>query len=77
MFSAQVNLSGYKGSYCPTDDAAFLEFARKLPSPTIYNALRQAKPLTPVISFAKTRNFRRLFEKVPPPTGLCVVGDAA
>ena len=77
MLCLQVNLSGYKGSYCPTDEAGFLEFARKLPSPTIYNALRQAKPLTPIISFAKTRNFRRLFEQVPPPKGLCVVGDAA
>ena len=70
-------MSGYKGNYCPTDEQGFLDFARSLPCKKIYNALRQAKPLSPITTFSKTRNFRRLYDKVPPPKGLCVVGDAA
>lgn len=54
-----------------------MEWARALPSQTIYNALRNAKPVTPISTFAKTRNFRRLYEQAPPPKGLCVIGDAA
>lgn len=73
----QVNLSGYPGYHCPTDEEGFLEWARNLPSPVIYDTLKKAKPVSPISSYSKTDNFRRLFEKTPPPAGLCVVGDAA
>lgn len=54
-----------------------MEWARNLPSPVIYDTLVKAKPVSPISSYSKTDNFRRLFEKTPPPAGLCVVGDAA
>ena len=73
----QVLMAGYAGHYCPTDEEGFMEWARTLPSPTIYNALSKAKPITPISTFAKTRNFRRMYEQAPPPKGLCVIGDAA
>lgn len=72
----QVNLAGYKGHHCPTDEEGFLDFARSLPSPVIYDTLLQAKPVSPISTYAATGNFRRLFEAAPPPNGLCVIGDA-
>ncbi|KAL3145131.1 hypothetical protein ABBQ38_001735 [Trebouxia sp. C0009 RCD-2024] len=72
-----VNLSGYPGHHCPTDEEGFLEWAGNLPSPTIHDTLVKAKPVSPISSYSKTDNFRRLFEKTPPPSGLCVIGDAA
>ena len=72
----QVNLSGYEGHHCPTDEEGFLQFAKDLPSPVIYEALVHAKPVSPISAYRKTGNFRRLFEKAPPPNGLCVIGDA-
>lgn len=72
----QLNLSGYKGYHCPLDEEGFLQFAKDLPSPTIYEAIRHAKPVSDISAYRNTGNFRRLFEKAPPPNGLCVVGDA-
>jgi hypothetical protein len=43
-----VTLAGLGGDYPPTDgDAAFLDFARSLRSPQLYEAIRDAEPLTP------------------------------
>lgn len=75
-FLLQLNLSGYKGYHCPLDEEGFLQFAKDLPSPTIYEAIRHAKPVSDISAYRNTGNFRRLFEKAPPPNGLCVVGDA-
>ncbi|DBB05481.1 TPA: hypothetical protein ACH3X1_012440 [Trebouxia sp. C0004] len=72
----QLNLSGYKGYHCPLDEEGFLQFAKDLPSPTIYKAIRHAKPVSDISAYRNTGNFRRLFEKAPPPNGLCVIGDA-
>lgn len=77
MIAFQVLLTGYKGHYPPTDEQGFLDFARQLPSPTIHNALKQAKPISKILSYTKTGNVRHQFEKAPPPDGLCVIGDAA
>lgn len=76
VFPLQLNLSGYKGYHCPTDEEGFLQFAKDLPSPTIYEAIRHAKPVSDISAYRNTGNFRRLFEKAPPPNGLCVIGDA-
>ncbi len=73
----QVLLSGYKEHYPPHDTEGILEFTRSLPSTRVYDALAQAKPVTKVISYAKTGNFRQQYDQVPPPEGLCIIGDAA
>ena len=77
VFLHQVILTGYPGSYPPIDPKGFLEFARSLPSQTIYNALHNGKIVSKISRYAKTGNFRRRFDKVSPPQGLCVIGDAA
>ena len=38
-----VTLIGGGRDYPPTDDAAFLEFARSLPAPIIYDAIRTSR----------------------------------
>ncbi len=76
VYCLQLIFAGYKGHHPPTDDAGFLDYARNLPSPTIHNAIAKATPVSPILSYSKTGNFRRLFEKQPPPEGLCVIGDA-
>lgn len=43
-----VTLGSMTGQYPPTDETGFLEWARNLSDPSIYEALRVARPLTPV-----------------------------
>lgn len=46
---SQVILSGYNGDHPPADQEGFLEFARSLQAPDVYNKLKEATPLTPVM----------------------------
>jgi 2-polyprenyl-6-methoxyphenol hydroxylase-like FAD-dependent oxidoreductase len=72
-----VSLVGVGGDHPPTDDAAFLEFARTLRSPVLYEAIRDAEPLTPVHSFRVPDSRRRRYDKLRPwPAGFALVGDA-
>ncbi len=72
-----VSLYGFGKDYPPTDATSFLEFARSLPSPLIYEAIKSAKPLTPVYSYRGTQNRWRHYEQLSQlPEGLLVFGDA-
>jgi flavin-dependent dehydrogenase len=72
-----VTLAGAARDYPPTDEAAFLEFARSLPGPELYDAIRQATPLGPIRAFRRTANRLRHFERLRPlPAGFVAVGDA-
>ena len=68
--------AGFLGDIPPTDDAGFLEFARTLPQPHIYELLRRAEPLTPVVAHKFPADMRRHYERLPLPEGLVVLGDA-
>jgi 2-polyprenyl-6-methoxyphenol hydroxylase-like FAD-dependent oxidoreductase len=73
-----VGLCGYGRDYPPTDDAGFLEFARNLRSPIVYDAIKQATPLSPVHGFRQTSNRWRHYERAERwPERLIVLGDAA
>jgi 2-polyprenyl-6-methoxyphenol hydroxylase-like FAD-dependent oxidoreductase len=62
----------------PTDEAGFLEFARSLRSPLIYEAIRDAEPLTGITAYQRTENRRRHYNKLRRwPDRLIVIGDAA
>jgi 2-polyprenyl-6-methoxyphenol hydroxylase-like FAD-dependent oxidoreductase len=72
-----VSLSGYFGDHPPTDDAGFLEFARSLPAPDLYDAIKDASPVTPAArhKIPSSRWFH--YEKLARlPDGLVILGDA-
>jgi flavin-dependent dehydrogenase len=72
------SLSGAGRDYAPTDEEAFLDFAKGLRSPVLYEAIRDAEPLTPIMGFRHTANHRRHYERMPAwPERLVVLGDAA
>lgn len=73
-----VTVAGTNGDYPPTDQAGFLDFARSLPDPVIYESIRDAKPLTDIVSFRNTANRWHAYEKLDRvPQRLYITGDAA
>lgn len=74
-----VTLLGYGSGHAPpTKDEEFLDFARTLRSPALYDAIRDAKPLSPATGFRGTANEWRHYERMERwPAGFIVLGDAA
>ena len=61
----------------PSDEAGFLEFARGLTHPDVYEAIRDAQPVTPITTFGFPSNQRRHYERLRRfPDRLVVLGDA-
>ena len=72
-----VTLQGGDRDYPPTDEAGFLEFVRGLRSPILYDAIRDAVPLSDISSYRATENRLRHFERLQEwPEGLVTMGDA-
>ena len=72
-----VTLSGCLKDYPPDDDAGFLEFARSLERPDLYDAIRDATPLSPITTIRFPAQRRRHYERMRRfPDGLAVLGDA-
>jgi 2-polyprenyl-6-methoxyphenol hydroxylase-like FAD-dependent oxidoreductase len=72
-----VILFGGDRDYPPADDAGFLEFARSLPTPAIYDAIKDAKAITPVYSYRGTENRLRHYELLARyPENLIIIGHA-
>ncbi|MFI1282085.1 FAD-dependent oxidoreductase [Streptomyces sp. NPDC020858] len=73
-----VTLIGNGEHAPPTKDEDFLDFARSLRSPALYDALREATPLTSATGFRSTANEWRHYERMDRwPAGFVVLGDAA
>lgn len=61
----QVTVMGMAKDYPPTDEAGFLEFLRKMPSPRMYEALKEAEPVTAPYGYRRAENRMRYYEKLP------------
>ncbi len=72
-----VTLGGFAGAEPPTDEAGFRQWARDLPDPSVYEAIRVARPLTPIRGWRTPTNRLRHFERLTSwPAGFVVTGDA-
>jgi 2-polyprenyl-6-methoxyphenol hydroxylase-like FAD-dependent oxidoreductase len=72
-----VSLNGGDRDYPPADEAGFLEFVRTLPTPTIYDAIKDAEAITPIYSYRGTENRLRHYERLPRyPENLIIIGHA-
>ncbi|MCC3510695.1 MAG: 2-polyprenyl-6-methoxyphenol hydroxylase-like oxidoreductase [Microcoleus sp. PH2017_17_BER_D_A] len=72
-----VTLGGGDRDYPPADAAGFVEFARSLPTPMIYDAIKDAKAIAPVYSYRGTENRLRHYERLSHyPENLVIVGHA-
>lgn len=72
-----LTLVGVGRDYPPTDEAGFLEFARTLRSPEIYEAIKDAQPISPIYGYKRTENRLLHYEKLSRrPENFLVMGDA-
>ncbi len=72
-----LTLIGTSRDYPPTNEAAFLNFARSLRSPAIYEAIKDAEPISPIYGYRRTENCLRHYEKLSKfPESFVVMGDA-
>jgi 2-polyprenyl-6-methoxyphenol hydroxylase-like FAD-dependent oxidoreductase len=73
-----VALIGMNGDYPPTTEAGYMDYARSLPTPKLYEAIAQAEPLTKPIGYRRTENRLWRYDQLPRYLeGLLVYGDAA
>jgi 2-polyprenyl-6-methoxyphenol hydroxylase-like FAD-dependent oxidoreductase len=73
-----LTLVGWFGDHPPAADAPFLAWAKSLAVTDLYEAVKDAEPVSDVALHRFPSNRRRHFERVPAlPDGLAVLGDAA
>ena len=72
-----VTLTGTRGGVPPVDEDGFMEFARTLQHPVIYELMAAADPIGPVRGFRCLGNRRRDYHRMASwPVGFAVIGDA-
>lgn len=72
-----VTLVGYFGDHAPANENGFLEYARSLPRPDVYNQIKYAEPVSQIKVFKMPRIHWNHYEKLSRfPEGLIITGDA-
>jgi 2-polyprenyl-6-methoxyphenol hydroxylase-like FAD-dependent oxidoreductase len=72
-----VTLVGHHGEKPPGDHDGFLDYAQRLRTPTIYNAIKKAEQLGEIVRFGFPASFRRHFDRLAEfPRGLLPFGDS-
>jgi 2-polyprenyl-6-methoxyphenol hydroxylase-like FAD-dependent oxidoreductase len=72
-----VSLAGRFGDYPPTDEAGFLEFAKLLPSPRLYELIKDAERIADITHHRFPTSIWRHYERLHDfPAGFLIVGDA-
>lgn len=72
-----VTLLGMGEDYPPVDEEGFLDFARSLPTPALYEAIQEADPLTQPYGYRGAVNRMRHYDRLPRYLeGFLVTGDA-
>jgi 2-polyprenyl-6-methoxyphenol hydroxylase-like FAD-dependent oxidoreductase len=72
-----LSIGGNHGDAPPGDRAGFMDFVRSLRTPTIYDAVRDARPVTDIVRYQLPCSTRRHFERLEfLPAGLLAIGDA-
>jgi 2-polyprenyl-6-methoxyphenol hydroxylase-like FAD-dependent oxidoreductase len=72
-----ITLAGVGKDYPPTGEDGFLEFAHTLRSDKLYHAIRDARPLSPIVGYRATENRLRHYETMADwPEQFVVLGDA-
>ena len=72
-----VSLGGRGDDKPPGDEAGFLDYARQLRTPTIYNAIRDATRIGEIARYVFPQSMRRDFESIQGwPRGLIPIGDS-
>lgn len=72
-----VTLAGANEDYPPTDEQGFLDFAKSLNSPALYEAIKDATPTSRIFGYRRTANRLRHFERLTKrPENLIFIGDS-
>lgn len=72
-----IALVGMSKDYPPTDEQGFLEFLQNLPDKRIYEIIKSAKPLSPIIGYRRAENVWYHYEKLSVwPDNFVALGDS-
>ncbi len=73
-----VNVAGAGDERPSTDEALFLEFTQTLIHPAVYDAIKDAEPISAMHTYQRTENRLRHFDRLTRwPENFIVLGDAA